>query len=286
MNGVIPIGRKVEIHILLPILLALSVFGGYFILFSLSWGFAILHEFAHIITGKMLNIKISGITLQPFGICARLKEPVIKSPLKEIIMALAGPFLSFVLWGIFAVLYKYYKLEILGYCTLLNLSLFLINLLPCLPLDGGRILRAILTLGSNAITSWRIMTKVSFGFATVLLSISAWLLVMQKFNFSFLMIGAFLMGNLTVEQKNISVNALREILLNGQKLNKDDLNGTCILTAYASLPARRILHRLSYHKYHIVKVVDDKHKVIKTVTENQILTALLNKGIRIKMYEI
>ena len=94
------------------------------------------------------------------------------------------------------------------------------------------------------------------------------------------------MGNLTVEQKNISVNALREILLNGQKLNKDDLNGTCILTAYASLPARRILHRLSYHKYHIVKVVDDKHKVIKTVTENQILTALLNKGIRIKMYEI
>ena len=286
MKGIIHIGKRIEIHIFLPILIAASILGGYFVLFSLSWLFAILHECAHIFTGKLLKIKTCKVTFQPFGICAKLKEPVIKSPVREIVMAFAGPFLSFVLWGIFAVIYNYYPVEMIGYCALLNLSLFLINLLPCLPLDGGRILRAILTLGSNAVTAWRITTRLSFAIVTVLLGVSVWLLIMHRFNFSFLMIGAFLLGNLTVEQRNMSVSALREILYNGQKLNVEDLNGTCILTAYASMPARRILHRLSYHKYHIVKVVNNKHEVIKTVTESQILNSLLNKGIRIKMSEV
>mgnify|MGYP003306249601 CR=1 FL=1 len=286
MKGVVPIGKRIEIHILLPILIAISIFGGYFALFSLSWFFAILHEFAHILVGRMLKIKICKVTFQPFGICAKLKESIVKSPVREIVMAFAGPILSFILWGIFAGIYRWYPIEIIGYCSLLNLSLFLINLLPCLPLDGGRILRAILTLGSNAVTAWRIVTRLSFVIVTMLLSVSAWFLIMQKFNFSFLMIGAFLLGNLTVEQRNISVSALREILHNGQKLDRDDLNGTCIMTAYTSTPARRILHRLSYHKYHIVKVINDKNEVIKTVTESQILNALLNKGIRIKMGEV
>lgn len=286
MKSVIPIGKKLEVHILLPVLIAVSIFGGYFMLFSLSWFFAILHECAHIFAGKMLKIKTCKVTFQPFGICARLKEPVIKSPVREIVMAFAGPFLSFILWGIFTVIYNYYPVEMISYCALLNLSLFLINLLPCIPLDGGRILRAILTLGSNAVTAWRIMARLSFVIITVLLSASVWFLIMNKFNFSILMIGAFLLGNLTVEQRNMSIGALREILYNGQKLDKNDLNVTCILTACATMPARRILHRLSYHKYHIVKVVDNNNRVVKTVTENQILNALLNKGIRIKMDEV
>lgn len=93
-SGQLWFGEKLSIHLLLlPLCFAAAVFR-YFPVFAVSWGSALLHETAHIGTARALGVPIRGIGLFPFGVCARLKDPIIKSPAKEIVIALAGPLCS------------------------------------------------------------------------------------------------------------------------------------------------------------------------------------------------
>lgn len=108
------------------------------------------HELSHALIGRMEGIEIEEIVLHPFGGLARLKrEP--DTPGAEFRIAIAGPAASF----LFAVLaFGAYQVALVGgyrtaaailfYIGAGNLLLAVFNLLPGYPLDGGRVLRAIL----------------------------------------------------------------------------------------------------------------------------------------------
>ncbi len=277
---------KFSVHILLPVLFIFAYFGNYLSLFLISWGIALLHEASHIIIGLRLGIDFSSIGLQPFGVCARLKTPIIKSPGKEIVMALAGPCCNFLVSLIAYMLYIKIPIPMLWYAITASLAMGLLNLLPCLPLDGGRILRALFTLGSDSISAWQSTARISRFIAIFLLTVAIYLLLTSIFQFSLILIGVFLIGDLCNEQKNISIQALRELLFYKEKLERNQLNRTSILIAYKDVPARKLLHKLSYHKYYIIEVIDERQNVIAHISESQILDALLTKSIRITLGEI
>ena len=229
---------------------------------------------------------MSGITLMPFGCCAPLKNPIIKSPAKEILMALAGPCMNGILAFFCSLFHAIFPHPLFAYGIQVNLALAILNLLPCLPLDGGRVLRSVLTLGSDFLTAYRFTLKVSRIFVCLLFSIGALLLLTANFQFSLILIGAFLLGNLFTEQKNISRQTLEDLLYYEKKLNTDALNHTVVFTACDTLPARKLLRKLSYHHYCIIQVVDKNQQVINTLTEAQVLHAVLHNSIRITLGEI
>jgi Zn-dependent protease len=115
----------------------------------------VVHELAHSLYAKRIGLKIDTITLFIFGGAAELHEEP-KTPKDEFIMAAAGPLTSVVMAFIFAVLGTYgiqnniTPLVIIG-ATLsaINVILALFNLLPGLPLDGGRMLRSVIWRFSN-----------------------------------------------------------------------------------------------------------------------------------------
>jgi len=106
------------------------------------------HEISHALVARMNKIPIHGITLFIFGGVAQLeKEP--GSPMAEFKMAAAGPAMSFTLALIFFAINRLFDwpsaaASILGYLVLINIVVGIFNLIPGFPLDGGRILRAIL----------------------------------------------------------------------------------------------------------------------------------------------
>lgn len=275
-----------EVHLLLLPLIACAYFGGYLHLFAVSWGSALAHEFCHILAGRRLGISVSGIAFLPFGVCAPLRNPVIKEPVKEILMALAGPMCNLMFALLLHLLEIAYPSDLLHHGVMVNLAMCALNLLPCLPLDGGRVLRALLTLGSDTLTAHRVSVGISRVLSCLLLGTGILLLLTARFNFSLLLIGVFLLGNLCTEQKNVTRQTLEELLYYKRKLEPETLNRTVVLTAYADLPARRLLRRLSYHRYCIIKVVDHNQKVVQTLTEGQVLHALLHGSIRITLGEI
>lgn len=108
----------------------------------------IIHELSHSFIARRYKIPITSITLFIFGGVAQMKkEP--SAPKAELNMALAGPFSSYILGLIFFIFYRlagdYQGLKaIANYLFQINIILGTFNLFPGFPMDGGRVLRAIL----------------------------------------------------------------------------------------------------------------------------------------------
>ncbi len=117
------------------------------------FGSVALHELGHSVVARAKGGYIHEIILYPFGGAAKISN-IPQRPTDEILVALAGPAVSLAL----AVLFSQIKgLAPLGY---LNGMLFLFNVLPVFPMDGGRVLRAVLAAKKNRVEATRIAATV------------------------------------------------------------------------------------------------------------------------------
>jgi Zn-dependent protease/predicted transcriptional regulator len=119
----------------------------------------LLHELGHALQARREGMEIDGITLWLFGGVARFRG-MFPSAGAELRIALAGPFVSLALGGLFVGLAQAVRSPaavegVAAWLGYINLILLVFNLLPALPLDGGRVFRALL---------WR--AKGDFGWAT------------------------------------------------------------------------------------------------------------------------
>lgn len=116
--------------------------------------FCIIHELGHLFAGVLLGMKPEKLELMPFGLSVSFKlypkdynKKIGKSNLleiKKILVAIAGPLTNFIIVIIS-------KTGIIGLidneiCIYANLLIMLFNLIPIYPLDGGRILKSLLSL--------------------------------------------------------------------------------------------------------------------------------------------
>lgn len=149
------LGIPIRLHISLPIVVILaSVIYGLTPLVALIlavgiFGSVALHELGHSVVARAKGGYIHEIVLYPFGGAAKIAN-IPSRPKDEILVALAGPAVSLVL----AILcYQVAWLEFVGY---VNGMLFFFNILPVFPMDGGRVLRAALTIKKGRAEATRI----------------------------------------------------------------------------------------------------------------------------------
>jgi Zn-dependent protease len=115
----------------------------------------LLHELAHALVAIRHGVPVGGITLHVFGGVSELEaEP--ETPRDELLIAVAGPFASFVIagaaYGVFWLLTgPPWADAIAGYVAVVNVVVGVFNLLPAFPLDGGRVLRAALWAWSHRV---------------------------------------------------------------------------------------------------------------------------------------
>lgn len=276
--------KRIKINILFfPILLA-AILGGYLQGFLIAYACATLHELAHLFVAGKLKLSIECIEVLPFGICGRLKSDIIKNPTSEILIALAGPFSNFMLCTAATVLLPFGEFK--DYFVLCNLSMAALNLIPTLPLDGGRVLYAVLCKRFGTLKARRTALRFSRIPVCIILLSGALCLMVSKFNFSLILIGSFLVSNLCREEQTLPRIALGDMLDYKTKPEFFTMGRSIVLTARPETPARHILNRLSPDRYHIIHIIDDRLKVTATLTEGQLINALNRYGAGITLGEI
>lgn len=270
-----------------PLFLAVGIFyalKGELFLFLISTIVAVQHECAHAFAAAKLGYKLRSIVLMPFGavIDGDLRSISLKD---EIYVALCGPICNLITAGFFVALWwltptMYAFTDVACYSSL---AIALVNLLPAYPLDGGRVLRCILTrIFKKSILSEqkaearanKICRVITLLFAASFLTLFILQCVHGSANFSALIFAVFLFASgfgsanktAVYERMNFSVgNALKR----GAEIRR--------VAVLASCPIKDVLRFVSKDSYLVVEVYDEKENHLFNLSQNQ-LSALFSRA--------
>ena len=189
-------GIDVFIHVTFPLMIlyvawtyydrarevSAAIYGVFFIL--TVFGIVVLHELGHALTARKFGIGTRDIILLPIGGVARL-ERMPEDPKKELLIAVAGPAVNVVLAALCWVLlfafpnvsvpqYALSSKGFIGEMMAVNIVLVLFNALPAFPMDGGRVLRALLAMRMNYARATGIAAAVGKAFAVLFVIFGLW----------------------------------------------------------------------------------------------------------------
>ncbi len=185
----------------------------------------LIHELGHAVVAKKFHVKTKDIVFSPLGGVARLSK-LPKAPRHEMYIALAGPLtnlvIGIVLGGFLfleespkSLLMRWGEVKVIGlnldhwlpFLFVVNIVMFLFNLLPAFPMDGGRVVRAFLTsyVGRIKATIWASQLGRYIAVLLVVLGVVLeWYIVM--------IIGFYIFLSSTIEYKFANRNAFWEEL--------------------------------------------------------------------------
>jgi Zn-dependent protease len=184
-----------------------------------------LHELGHALAAKMFKVNTLDITLLPFGGVARL-ESMPRNSLAELTIALAGPAVNFVialslLIGL-SIGFVYDRMSMSEIATMgpleqllvANVFIAIFNLIPAFPMDGGRVLRALLGFVTSFSRATYIAGRIGQIIAVIMLVFS-----IMYFQFSLFMISIFVFIMSTTEMINEKMRSTIE------KMQKESRSG-------------------------------------------------------------
>jgi stage IV sporulation protein FB len=173
-------GIVIRVHLTFPLILVWAVLqfgplagqgwtGAIFgvVVMLLLFAIVVLHELGHSVAAQNYGVEVSEIVLLPIGGVARLKS-IPQNPTQELVIAIAGPLVNFAIAVVMVLLNPLLGLggfqdpfrlmldlernalgAVYNYVFTANLFLAVFNLIPAFPMDGGRVLRALLASRMN-----------------------------------------------------------------------------------------------------------------------------------------
>lgn len=300
MGWSLPIGRiagtDVRIHVTFFLLLAwLGIAAGLeggsmaaidTVLFILAvFACVLAHEFGHVLTARHFGIGTRDITLLPIGGVANI-ERLPDMPAQELLIAVAGPAVNVVIAGVlFGFLGASLDLEQLspaltqhtGFATrlaLVNVMLVVFNLLPAFPMDGGRMLRALLSFWLPRARSTRIAATlgqaVAFGLGFLGLFGNPLLIFIALFVF------------LAAGHEAYAVEV--------EEATKGVLMSHATITSFATLDQRATVsdavEKLLATTQHEFPVIGDEGELRGVLTRDGIIQALASSGQRTSVLDV
>lgn len=236
----------------------------------------VLHEYGHALTARRYGIKTRDITLLPIGGLARL-ERMPDQPIQEFWVALAGPMVNVMISAVlFAYLVVTNTLAPISGLSLtsgpflerlmsVNITLVLFNLLPAFPMDGGRVVRALLAMRLDYSRATHVAATIGQGMAFVFGFIGLFTNPMLVFIALFVWIGAAQESSASQVKSAIS----------GIPVNRVMLTDFQFLTPQDNLArAIQLILEGSQHDFPVV----DNDRVIGVLTRGDLIKGLSEGG--------
>ena len=247
------------------------------------------HELAHAKVALLLRLKVLEVELLPFGGVARIEGLGTIGSRDEFMIAAAGPAASMVLAAIAytGMLYSTTYGDIWDFYYRANMMLALFNLLPGLPLDGGRILRACLSSHIEYSKATLLAATISKGLSLCLLMLIVYeYIVSSTMNMTFLIAAVFLYTTAQSEIKVAGFRTLRVLAQKKAELMAKGVMTTTYFTVVNNVIVKDIVKLFKPDQYYILLIVNTECILCGTVTEMEIWDALPTKGFYAQVGEL
>lgn len=252
------------------------------------FGCVVLHEYGHALAARRYGIKTEDITLLPIGGVAQLAR-MPEDPRQELVVALAGPAVNVVIAAL-ALAYLLatgQETHFLGFLNRgidldpayfaenlfeINVALVLFNLIPAFPMDGGRVLRALLAMRWDRAKATRLAAGVGRTLAVAFVFLGFF------YNFWLVFIGLFVYLGATSESRAV----LTKSALDGYQVR--DVLMTSYTALYEHEPLQRAVDVLLNGQEKEFLVLDLDGLVVGVLTREAIIRGLDGEraGVRVK----
>ncbi|RCW44456.1 Zn-dependent protease [Halopolyspora algeriensis] len=248
------------------------------------------HEMAHAVVARRNGVSVEGITLWLLGGVARLRGEG-RTPGAELRIAVIGPVASAALAAVFgAAVWVAGSLEahdlvsaVLGYLTLLNLALAVFNLAPAAPLDGGRVLRAVLWLWRGdrfKAAVWAARAGRGLGFLLIAGGL-VWLSTRGAEGLWWVLLGWFVMSMASAEEQQAKVG----VTLSGVRVR--DVMAGPVGTVDGRLTVERFLRDVAPGREHAAfPLLDEAGRLDGLITLSRIRSALHRQREEVTLREV
>ncbi len=182
-------------------------------LYLIAYFVMAIHEFAHLLVAYIIGLRAESIIFSAFGVNLRLKNRIINTLSEEIILYGAGPLVN----GILALVFIYFN-NIIFYR--LNITLFILNLLPIIPLDGGMIALRLLSYRYGKKTAKKVLNGFSAISGVGMLFLAIYLTIKGQINLSMFIISVFLIGNILTGKEKYNTDLIGSLVSHKKHSNK------------------------------------------------------------------
>ncbi|UNC90925.1 M50 family metallopeptidase [Candidatus Contubernalis alkaliaceticus] len=241
----------------------------------------LLHDFFHLLVARGYGLRVKEVELFPFGGMAHIDDLLEYDPMVESRVALAGPLFNIFMVGAAIIVYTNSHIlaqELLLFFIRCNLLIASFNLLPLLPLDGGRVLRANLSkrFGYRKATEQAVL--ISKIMAVIFFTVGILGFYYGAVNYSLLLIAPFIYYAAHREQNQAAYVFVRYLNRKHRELDREGILKAGYIVALEDTPLKEIIKQFTHKNYQMVLVISPGYKIKGTVTEGQIIDAVFKRG--------
>ncbi len=245
----------------------------------------LLHELGHVFAARRYGIQTSDVTLWPFGGIASM-ERMPDKPSEELIVALAGPAVNVVIAAVL-LLWLGPQLDAESLASIedpavslaakvagANIILVIFNMIPAFPMDGGRVLRALLSMRMGNARATELAATIGQGFAVVFGVVGVF------YNPMLIVIAVFIFLAASSEASQAQLRAVAQ----------GTLVGDAMITAFQSLPANATVNDAAEALIRTTQtefpIVDSAGRLRGVLTRDAMIKALKEKGAQTPVLEV
>ena len=229
----------------------------------------IIHELCHLTSAVLIGLKADCIVIHPFGVCLKLKNKIIRSLSDEIILYISGPMSNIIM----ALMVRIFMHPSNNYLYYANIFLFVINMLPILPLDGGILTKRILTYYFGEEFAKKILITVSVIICFILIFFGIYLIYINSFNYSVIVLAFMTASSLFTQKEKYNIDYTNELIYYSSKktFDKKAIN---IILHDKNKDIRDTVKKFRPNNYSLVCLVDENENITDILTEKKILNSM------------
>jgi stage IV sporulation protein FB len=281
-------GIKIKIHPTFIGLMIISALCGLAVRAFLIFGLVVLHELAHMLAAAGYGVKVRSIELYPYGGTAVLEDTFEGKKREETIISLAGPAFNFALFLMLqglrgeGIIHGGWTLEL----ARINFWLAAFNLIPVLPLDGGRILRAMLAGTFGFVRTTKLLAVAGRWLAGIFVVLGLWMEAFAFYTYEpaiFIILGVFFWIGGGKELANARIVFLKQLCRKKEQLLSKGLMRSAALTVTRDTELGKIMDELTSDRYSLINVIGGKNRIEKTWSETEIVQGIMERGLHDKV---